>query len=194
MAWSLLQRLWFDLWYLSRPPWDTGLSPPELFPYIKTHRPGRAVDLGCGTGTNVLTLARRGWQVEGLDFSPRAIHLARRRLQRECAEAVFRVADISGKLELRGPFDLALDIGCFPAVQDRARHLGNLANLLGVGGHWLMYAFLRQGGTRSSPRISEVDLDLVASKDLRLVGRTDGLDRVTRPSAWFLFEKAALTG
>ncbi len=72
----MLRRLEFDLWYLFRPPWDSGISPPELFEFMAGHAPGRAIDLGCGTGTNVVTLATHGWQVIGLDFSPRAVRIA----------------------------------------------------------------------------------------------------------------------
>lgn len=32
--------------------------------------PGRAVDLGCGKGGDVLWLAEQGWEAEGLGISP----------------------------------------------------------------------------------------------------------------------------
>ena len=35
--------------------------------------PGRALDLGCGEGGDVLWLAERGWQVTGVDISPTAV-------------------------------------------------------------------------------------------------------------------------
>ena len=85
----MLRRLEFDLWYLFRPPWDSGVSPPELFEFMAAHPAGRAIDLGCGTGTNVVTLAEHGWQVTGLDYSPRAIRIA---------SARFGAAGVSGRL------------------------------------------------------------------------------------------------
>ena len=39
-------------------------------------QPGRALDLGCGSGPNALMLARRGWSVFGVDWAERAIELA----------------------------------------------------------------------------------------------------------------------
>ena len=38
--------------------------------------PGRALDMGTGTGYIGLYLAQRGWQVDAVDVSPRAVELA----------------------------------------------------------------------------------------------------------------------
>ena len=74
-----MRRAFFSLWYLfSKPPWDTGIPAPELVRAIANRPPGRALDLGCGTGTNVRYLAEHGWQATGLDFAPSAIAQARR--------------------------------------------------------------------------------------------------------------------
>ncbi|MCT2178661.1 class I SAM-dependent methyltransferase [Brachybacterium muris] len=40
--------------------------------------PGRALDLGCGEGADVVWLAERGWDALGIDLSPTAIERARR--------------------------------------------------------------------------------------------------------------------
>ena len=77
----LFRRLLYNLWYYFHPPWDTGISPPELMDFIKSHPPERALDMGCGTGTNVITLAQHGWQAMGVDFTRRAIKLGRRKVR-----------------------------------------------------------------------------------------------------------------
>ena len=118
---NMLQRLLYRLRYLSRPPWDTGIPAPELLRALAELPPGRALDLGCGTGTNVRCLAEHGWQATGIDFVPRAIRQARRKLGG--LSATLLVADVTclAELPLPGPYDLALDMGCFHGLAPAAR-------------------------------------------------------------------------
>ncbi|HET7089774.1 MAG TPA: methyltransferase domain-containing protein [Anaerolineae bacterium] len=64
-------RWFYDLSYrFSKPDWDTGLTPPEVIAEVENGRsPGRALDLGCGTGTHTIYLAQHGFSVVGVDFS-----------------------------------------------------------------------------------------------------------------------------
>ncbi len=74
--------LWWDLVYwLKKTPWDTGITPPEIVAMIDSGKVsiGRALDLGCGTGTNAIYLAQKGFAVTGIDISRRAISLAKRK-------------------------------------------------------------------------------------------------------------------
>ncbi|MFZ5878106.1 MAG: class I SAM-dependent methyltransferase [Chloroflexota bacterium] len=190
---NLLQRLHFSLRYFGRPPWDTGISPPELLEFIDTHPPGRALDLGCGTGTNLITLAQAGWSVTGLDFAPRAIALARRKTRAAKVQAKLRVGDVTRLDGIDGPFDLALDIGCFHAIRDRAAYLRELERVLAPGGFWLMYGFVQVPASLDGPGtlfgLGNADLELVG-RTLTLLHRRDGSDRGSRPSAWFLYQKS----
>jgi len=47
----------------------------------KKLKPGRALDLACGTGRNALWLAKQGWLVTGVDGAPTAIDTVRRRAE-----------------------------------------------------------------------------------------------------------------
>ena len=79
---------WFNLMYIRRPPWDTRVSPPELYRFLENHPSGNALDLGCGTGTNLITMASYGWQVAGVEYAWRAVQIARSRLNRAGVSSV----------------------------------------------------------------------------------------------------------
>ncbi len=112
-----MRRLLFELRYLmGRSPWDTGITPPEVLAFLERTPPGRALDLGCGTGTNAVELARRGWEVTAIDFSSRATTAARRRAAAARLPVVVLTGDVSDLRGVHGPFDLVLDIGCFHAL------------------------------------------------------------------------------
>ncbi|HEY5903132.1 MAG TPA: class I SAM-dependent methyltransferase [Anaerolineales bacterium] len=184
----MLRRLSFMFWYLGRPRWDSGISPPELLEYIESHPAGRAIDLGCGTGTNVVTLARLGWQVTGVDFVPRAVAIARRKARAAGVKARIVVGDVTRLRGISGPFDLALDLGCFHGVPDKEAYLDQLERVLAPGGSWLMYGFFNPDPGQSGPGLVDAELALAASR-MTLVSRRDGTSVRGGPSAWFHYTK-----
>jgi len=189
---NLFRRLLFQYWYFSQPPWDTGISPPELIEFIEQHQPGRAIDIGCGTGTNVITLAKAGWQVTGVDFAPRAIKLAKQKLKRAGIQAKLSINDATKLSGIIGPFDFALDLGCFHGIskEGREKYLHQLDRILASNGFWLLYAFLNPNTPQSSSGLDEADLSLI-STHFTLLTRRDGFDKRERQSAWFLYQKKA---
>lgn len=60
--------------------------------------PGPIADLGCGPGAHALALARRGYDVVGVDGSPRMVEVARARAARDDVGATFELADLSAPL------------------------------------------------------------------------------------------------
>jgi len=186
----MFRRLVFNLWYLRNPPWDGGISPPELLEFIQTHPSGKAIDLGCGTGTNVITLAQAGWHVTGVDFASRAIRMAKGKLKRKNIKADLHVGDVTKLTHITGPFDLALDIGCFHSItpQGKQDYLTQLERILAPNGYWLMYGFVSSGTPQTGPWITEAEIDLISAR-FSLRSRQDGFEKQERPSAWFLFQK-----
>ena len=184
----VLHRLHFAWMYLHRPPWDSGTTPPELKSYINTHAPGRAIDLGCGTGTNVITLAQNGWQVTGVDFVPRAIRIAKRKVKKASLQADLQVGDVTNLRGINGLFELVLDIGCFHGVKNRSAYLDELERLLAPHGHWLLYSFFKPTASQAGTGLTENELEQIQRRGLSLLSRTDGFDRKERPSVWLLFE------
>ncbi|GAB4469827.1 MAG: hypothetical protein Kow00124_05370 [Anaerolineae bacterium] len=193
---------WFTFWqrYLTgNAPWDTGVTPPEITRLIEEEGlpPGRALDVGCGTGTNLIYLARHGWEGVGVDFVGRAIRLARRKARRAGVSdrTRFLVGDVRrlGKLDLRGPFDLAMDIGCAhslprPALLDYA---ATLARLVRPGGTYMLYAFRPRPGRPGG--IEPDELDAIFAPHFRTVWNSLGKDASADvPSAWYRLERVSI--
>jgi len=57
-------------------------------------KPGKALDVACGTGRNALWLAKQGWQVTAVDGAGSAIEILRRRAAENHAEIDARIADL----------------------------------------------------------------------------------------------------
>ena len=187
---GLFNRLMFNLWYFRRPPWDSGVTPPELLNFLKGRPAGRAIDLGCGTGTNLITLARLGWQVTGVDFAARAIDRARKKAKQAGVSVDLRVGDVTHLDDLAVPYDFALDLGCFHSLSDKGKgdYLRQMDRILVRGGVWFLYAFLRRPKDFSLPGLSDVDLERI-SANFGFCSRSDGFERGERPSAYFIFQK-----
>ncbi len=186
---SWLKRLFFFTSYLRKPRWDTGISPPELVEFLNTHPSGRAVDLGCGTGTNVLTMAQHGWEVTGVDFIPAAVKTAREKLKKNRITARIINDNVTCMDNLTGTYNLALDIGCYHSLNNQGKrdYETNLVRRLAPGGTFLLYGFLSAPGNEAG--ISDADLNRLGAS-LFLQRRQDGQHR-ERPSAWFEFQKQA---
>jgi cyclopropane fatty-acyl-phospholipid synthase-like methyltransferase len=184
---NLYKRLLFSLIYFKKPVWDTEISPPELLDFIRHNPPGRALDLGCGTGTNAITLAKNGWHTTGIDFVGRAIRQARKKAQQESLDVVFMVDDVTKLQKIHGKFDLILDIGCFHSLDptDRKNYIKNLERLLSEKGTFLIYSWIADC-TQDTSGLSESDLSNLANS-LTFVDRQDGTERGQQPSAWLTY-------
>lgn len=135
-----------------RTPWDTGVTPPELVDLIEGSSalaPGRALDLGCGTGTNVAYLAEHRWDATGVEADRRALETAVRGL-RDLPNARVLHGDVTRLDELTLPdrFDLVLDIGCFHSVAPRRRdaYARGVAARTHDGSHLFVFAFAHGPG------------------------------------------------
>jgi SAM-dependent methyltransferase len=80
-----------------------------LLPELRKHGlrdPGRALDVGCGTGRAFGPLLRRGWQIQGCDLSPAMLELA---AVEGTDEVPLLIADMR-ELPVLGHFDLILSL------------------------------------------------------------------------------------
>jgi tellurite methyltransferase len=67
---------------------------PLLIETTTRLKPGKALDLACGTGRNALWLAERDWSVTAVDGAPTAIEILRRRASDRGLRVDARVADL----------------------------------------------------------------------------------------------------
>ncbi|MCY4653771.1 MAG: methyltransferase domain-containing protein [Dehalococcoidia bacterium] len=116
--------------------------------------PGRALDLGCGSGGNAVWLAERGWQVTGVDFSEVAIEKARTRAADKQVEVEFVVSDATA-YRPDGLYDLITSFYIHLWPEQRARMLANAAEALAPGGRILFVSH-----DKSSPPSGWIRKDL----------------------------------
>jgi SAM-dependent methyltransferase len=142
---SLRYRL---LYRLGITPWDQDHVPVELAALIEgpgALRPGRALDIGCGTGTQAVYLAQHGWQVTGVDAVERALERGRQRAHKLGADVQWRAGDVTrlATLGLEGGFGLVHDRGCFHDLPDDARdvYARGVSSLTAPGATLLLMAF-----------------------------------------------------
>jgi SAM-dependent methyltransferase len=143
-------------------PWDTGQPSSELLRVVAAEgiKPCRAVELGCGTGTNSLWLASRGFDVVGVDISEVVIERARARAAGE-PRARFVVADVLTPLDLGEPFPFFFDRGCYHVVRrdDVAAYLRTLGRITTADAVGLVLAGnAREKHEPGPPVVSEEEL------------------------------------
>jgi SAM-dependent methyltransferase len=148
--------------------WDRRYAEPRLVWSAEPNRfvveelaglpPGRALDLACGEGRNAIWLARRGWEVTGVDFSGVAVAKARAMAAEAGAAASFVRADLADHVPEPGSADLVLL--AYLQVPDplRTTVLERAAAALRPGGTLLWVAHDRSNldGGHGGPRHPEV--------------------------------------
>lgn len=181
-------RWFYDLMYrTTKPDWDSGITPPEVMGFVEQNRSrGRALDLGCGTGTNAIYLAQQGFEVTAIDFSPKAIDLARAKALPADLQIDFQVGDVSRLDNLYEPFDLILDIGCLHSLDaaSKARYAQHAARLTHPGSTLLIFAF-DQPAFLGQYHLSLAEAKNYFSPAFDLVKVEHGLNRGKRSAAWY---------
>lgn len=122
--------------YSAAPALWSGQVNPSLVEQVSGLHPGRALDVGCGEGGDVLWLAGRGWQVSGLDWS--AVALARAAEHAAAAGLTDRVQWIQGDIDTwlppAGAYDLVTAHFLHPTAAQRLPLLDRLATSVAPDG------------------------------------------------------------
>jgi SAM-dependent methyltransferase len=162
MVYRLIYRLGLILWQRQSPPADLvalieGASPLP---------PGRALDLGCGTGTDTIYLTRCGWDVTAVDMVPKALATARRNATAAGVAPRFIEGDVTRlhDLGVGDGYTLLLDFGCFHTLPDdrRAAYVASVSGVAAPGATLLLYGFRRP--PKAAPMHAGVTVDEVQQR------------------------------
>lgn len=167
---------WNEHYASGNMPWDSGEPEPYLVELVEngTIVPGRALEVGCGTGNDALWLAARGFEVLGVDISPLAVERAQARARAAGTQIEFRVLDFFSARIDRAPFDFVFDRGVlhvFDDAESRARFARQVALALAPGGRWLSLAGSTEGPKRDHgpPRRTARELVEAVEPELELL-------------------------
>ena len=97
--------------------------------------PGRAIDLGCGTGRNALWLARLGWMVTGVDASRVGLDMAAEQATSEGLTLHTVQADLLDFEPDASAFDLVVVANIHLMPQQRDVFFARAAEAVAPGGH-----------------------------------------------------------
>jgi SAM-dependent methyltransferase len=141
IPYGLLYRLGFAPWERR----DVAQSWEPLLEGPHAPAPGRALDVGCGSGRDAIYLAKRGWQVTGVDSVEQAVESAKQRAVEEGVDVQWVAADVAevGRLGLKPGYDLLYDFGCMHGLTDAERQgaAAGLTQLAAPGATLLINAF-----------------------------------------------------
>lgn len=157
----------FDALYTrTSPAWDVGRPQPAFLALAESGAlRGRVLDIGCGTGEHALMAADLGLPSTGVDASPTAIGLAKKkaaeRKNDRNLEVRFLVWDVMELPRLGEQFDTVLDCGLFHVFDDadRSRYVESLRQVIAPQGRYFLLCFSdRMPGTIGPRRVTQDEI------------------------------------
>lgn len=185
----------YDWMYRVWAPWDSVGVRRDLVDLLERGdvdpvRHPRSIDLGCGTGANVVHLSEAGFDAWGVDFSEIAIRKARARAAAAGVDAHLVVGDLTAPSTpgIEGTFDFLVDFGTLDDLrgESRAAMADTITRLSRPGSKFLEYCFY--GETDELPVISfrgTSKLSHIAPGELEeLFGENWDIETFSRDDEW----------
>ena len=147
------QERWEERYRTGSTPWDIGRPDFNLTEMVteKPIRNCKALEIGCGTGSNAVWLVQQNFSVTATDVSDIAIQKAKERASDAGVKCVFLVSDFLNDEIPGAPFGFVFDRGCFHSFdsdEERKQLAENVAFHLEKEGLWLSLV----GSTDGPPR------------------------------------------
>src|SRR2546422_8385234 len=127
-------------------PWHREETPEWLAQAASERsKPGRFLDIGCGTGVFSVQMALKGYDVTAIDFTNKALEMAEDRARQAGAQIRFQRADVLN-WEGAGKFDIVFDSGCFHSLDpsDRPRYKAQVLKWIHPGSDYILIHFGRR--------------------------------------------------
>lgn len=181
-------------------PWDSGVVVAQLVAWVEENQPAtttKMIEIGCGTGTNAIWLAERGFTVMACDLSMTA---CKRATEKALAAGVgnncdfhalnFLTADIPTP---EGGYDFVFDCACFHSVGDGEERLAfpkRVADLLTPDGTWLSVIGSKDGPPRKEgpPRLSIAEIAMTVEPHFEILEIVNAnlviRDKNRKPQFW----------
>lgn len=167
-------RRWYGfvyrtLYFIRLPIWDRGVPDEDLVRLVEGDQrlpPGRALDIGCGTGTETIYLAAHGWQATGVDMVSRALSIARRKAVAAGVSPRFVEGDATRLQDfgIGDGYDLVLDFGCFHTLpaDERDAYVESVSRAAAPGATFLLIGFTRP--PRMAPMYASLSTEEVRAR------------------------------
>ncbi len=176
---------------LGQLPWDDEMPPPEVMALAEKLPPGRALDLGCGYGRSAIYLARHGWQVDGVDFIPKAVTEAKKRAREAglAEQTAFYQGSVADLHFLDASYTAAVDVGCFHSLtaEEQQAYRDELLRLLVPDAVFLLFARTSSDGEEPEsgpPTVAESQLEALFGPHFRLEHSEKGVTQVEDQPEW----------
>ena len=189
---------WQERYENGNTPWDSGQPDGNLVVFVENNviDPSKTLEVGCGTGTNSLYLAEKGFDVTGVDISDIAVEKAIKKAKADGVSCKFTVSNFMEKT-VGEDFLFVYDRGCFHTMESDEERLGYALKVhkhLTDDGHWLSVMGSSDDAPRETgpPMLSAKNIVDAVEKHFEILSLTTGeIDtaREKSPKAWICLMK-----
>jgi SAM-dependent methyltransferase len=146
-------------------PWDSGMHDGNLKEVIHDYSidPCPVLELGAGTCSDAIWLARQGFKVTAIDVSPTAVEMAKKKISEAGVNIEVICVDVLMDKFHGNRFALIFDRGCFHSletVENKSQLVRIIYDYLEDDGYWFSIIGSTDGPEREHgpPRMSLLDI------------------------------------